>query len=837
MIIGYITGQSLKIQAPVVVSDSINYLTAQFFFQTEDWQNLTKWAHFKQGDKVYDFVLKNDRIEKDAHLNLSDGEWEIYLHGNEFAYGEVVERITTEIITLTVKKSGVLEGELFAEQPATAVESLNAKLDDVLKTITSLFGELKNKVDFAIDSDDPDLDQMSEIVNKIKSHVEVLNYILNNKVGFEDIVNDLSTALSNRPLSAAQGVVLKQLIENISVPTKVSELVNDLKYQTETDMALVVYSVAKDEAKKVENKIPTKVSELENDTEFQTEENVINIVSEKIQEAEIGGTNIPTKVSFFENDVGYQTESQVEAVASAKASAVEAKIPKVPVNVSAFSNDAKYQTLTDINALRNEINKKLDEKQNDLEFDNRPKATSSNPVTSDGIHYALLAKQDKLTFDSTPTANSSKPVTSDGIKKAIDTAVKADVINLSLSEIIHPDNVVLALPQGVTYDSIVAAHNAGKTVVCTYTPSAEVATILKLYQAQIVASLAVVQSNYVMFSALNGDTLCRISVQNDNSVVIRTTPMTLEITKDSSHYEFPSAAAVYDAILKTRPSGGDGSSNVFVFDLIFEDYWHFAEGVTYDAIVAAVNSGMVVIGNLIDEAQYSDAFTWGIKTIQFSRFADEEGTAAIFTGIGIAWMDELPLYIAGFVVGEFGMEEVDGERVIRESDLYDYQETSALTTSLSDKSTDQQYPSAKAVYDFVNSNSGTGSDSSKPLYFDVDLAGNPLALEYEDEMTVEDAISAIADNKTVYCRIVAPYDEDENGKLIKMVFVQMPFVAISDYVSGLTIDRCYFGTSFYCPYYFRIGNVVIEHEMLNCTAVLSHNGECEVYVNGTGLWE
>lgn len=134
MIIGYITGQSLKIQAPVVVSDSINYLTAQFFFQTEDWKDLTKWAHFKQGATVYDFALEKDRIEKDAHLNLSDGEWEVYLHGNEFSDGEVVERITTEIVTLTVKKGGVLDGEPFAEQPASEVERLNAKLDKFLET-------------------------------------------------------------------------------------------------------------------------------------------------------------------------------------------------------------------------------------------------------------------------------------------------------------------------------------------------------------------------------------------------------------------------------------------------------------------------------------------------------------------------------------------------------------------------------------------------------------------------------------------------------------------------------------------------------------------------------
>lgn len=216
-------------------------------------------------------------------------------------------------------------------------------------------------------------------------------------------------------------------------------------------------------------------------------------------------------------------------------------------------------------------------------------------------------------------------------------------------------------------------------------------------------------------------------------------------------------------ITGTMKQGSDDSSNVFVFDLIFEDGWHFAEGVTYDAIVAAVNSGMVVIGNLIDEAQHSDAFGWGIKTIQFSRFFDEEGTAAIFTGIGIAWMGELPLYMARFVVGEFGMEEVDGERVIRESDLYDYQETSARTTSLSDKSTDQQYPSAKAVYDAV--------ENAKEVIvtLDVDLTtmtASNLSHSYEQITTaVRSGKNVILKASYGYGYLYAPIVSDVPNKI------------------------------------------------------------------------
>ncbi len=58
--------------------------------------------------------------------------------------------------------------------------------------------------------------------------------------------------------------------------------------------------------------------------------------------------------------------------------------------------------------------------QTPLTFDNAPTASSTNPVTSDGIYTALSSKQDTLTFDNIPTANSNNPVKSSGIKTALD---------------------------------------------------------------------------------------------------------------------------------------------------------------------------------------------------------------------------------------------------------------------------------------------------------------------------------------------------------------------------------------------------------------------------------
>lgn len=138
MIIGYIKGQQLELKSELIVADTIDCLTAKFVFKTADWQGLSKWAHFKKGSTVYDIPLTSDGIEKSDHLNLAEGEWEVYLHGNAFEGGEVVERITTEIAKLTVKGTGSLNGEPFPEIPASEAEQIEAQLADHEERIDAL---------------------------------------------------------------------------------------------------------------------------------------------------------------------------------------------------------------------------------------------------------------------------------------------------------------------------------------------------------------------------------------------------------------------------------------------------------------------------------------------------------------------------------------------------------------------------------------------------------------------------------------------------------------------------------------------------------------------------
>ena len=95
---------------------------------------------------------------------------------------------------------------------------------------------LSDRINAALDSDDTTLDELSEIVAYIKANKALIDGVTTSKVNVSDIINNLVTNVTNKPLSAAQGVALKALINAITVPTKTSELTNDSGFLTsETD--------------------------------------------------------------------------------------------------------------------------------------------------------------------------------------------------------------------------------------------------------------------------------------------------------------------------------------------------------------------------------------------------------------------------------------------------------------------------------------------------------------------------------------------------------------------------------------------------------------------------
>ena len=92
--------------------------------------------------------------------------------------------------------------------------------DTAHNDIRTLIAGLTSRLNALADSDDETLDQMSEVVAYIKSNKSLIDAITTGKVSVSDIVDNLTTNVSNKPLSAAQGVILKTMIDEITIPEK-----------------------------------------------------------------------------------------------------------------------------------------------------------------------------------------------------------------------------------------------------------------------------------------------------------------------------------------------------------------------------------------------------------------------------------------------------------------------------------------------------------------------------------------------------------------------------------------------------------------------------------------
>lgn len=138
-----------------------------------------------------------------------------------------------------------------ADASGTAEEKVsNHNTDtDAHGDIRLLIAGLTTRLNALANSDDITLDQMAEVVAYIKSNRALIESVTTDKVNVTDIINNLTTNVANKPLSAAQGVVLKNLIDTlqtavnaIKVPTKTSELTNDSKYVTDTELTAKGYA-------------------------------------------------------------------------------------------------------------------------------------------------------------------------------------------------------------------------------------------------------------------------------------------------------------------------------------------------------------------------------------------------------------------------------------------------------------------------------------------------------------------------------------------------------------------------------------------------------------------
>lgn len=83
--------------------------------------------------------------------------------------------------------------------------------------IRDLISGLTTRLNALANSDDTTLDQMAEVVAYIKSNRDLISEVTTNKVNVSDIIDNLTTNVGDKPLSAAQGVAIKALIDELGI--------------------------------------------------------------------------------------------------------------------------------------------------------------------------------------------------------------------------------------------------------------------------------------------------------------------------------------------------------------------------------------------------------------------------------------------------------------------------------------------------------------------------------------------------------------------------------------------------------------------------------------------
>ena len=98
-------------------------------------------------------------------------------------------------------------------------------------------GDFMDRVNAILNSDNETLDQWTELVAYIDSNKDLIDSITTSKVNVADIVDNLETAVSNKPLSANMGVEIKKLIDNLA------QEVEDKSDLTEAEIQTLINSI------------------------------------------------------------------------------------------------------------------------------------------------------------------------------------------------------------------------------------------------------------------------------------------------------------------------------------------------------------------------------------------------------------------------------------------------------------------------------------------------------------------------------------------------------------------------------------------------------------------
>ena len=124
--------QELNISVPTLVAGTYDYINVNGDFST-DWDGMQKWIHFRSAEDpsyVIHALFVNDAVGQDVGIDLEAGLWEVWIHGAKYENNELIQRLTTNVKTITVEESGVT---ILPDVPESATEQIAAVASEALE--------------------------------------------------------------------------------------------------------------------------------------------------------------------------------------------------------------------------------------------------------------------------------------------------------------------------------------------------------------------------------------------------------------------------------------------------------------------------------------------------------------------------------------------------------------------------------------------------------------------------------------------------------------------------------------------------------------------------------
>lgn len=161
----------------------------------------------------------SDLTDDVAHRTVTDAEKALWNAKSDFSgnYNDLTNKPVIPSIDGLASESYV-DNKIAAIPTPDVSGQINTHntATDSHNDIRLLVEGLTIRLNTLADSDDTTLDQMSEVVAYIKSNKGLIDGITTSKINVSDIIDNLTTNVTNKPLSAAQGVALKSLIDELT---------------------------------------------------------------------------------------------------------------------------------------------------------------------------------------------------------------------------------------------------------------------------------------------------------------------------------------------------------------------------------------------------------------------------------------------------------------------------------------------------------------------------------------------------------------------------------------------------------------------------------------------